>query len=207
MKKIITTVLLAFNLFSYSQTEYEIIFLETSVDEFDVIGSDEYEKHNRTTQDITEKLLTEARSSAKSEPIDGDVFDAKNMIDGNMKTCWLSTESPKNDFVEIIIDLEENVAVNSAQLLNLYFVNGWRKNMQSWKDYSRIKKAYISINEMPYCEVTLEDTYKFQSMELDKFKVEKSKRYRFRIKILEVYKGAKYPNVAISDLQIIGKVK
>jgi hypothetical protein len=207
MKKIITTILIAFSMFTYSQTEYEIIFLETSIDEFDVIGSDEYEQHNRTTQDITEKLLAESRSSAKSDPIGSDVFDAKNLIDGNMKTCWLSTETPKNDFIEVIIDLEENTLVNSAQLQSFYFVNGWRKNMQTWKDYSRIKKAYISINEMPYCEVTLEDTYKFQSMELDKFKIEKSKRYRFRIKILEVYQGAKYPNVALSDIQIIGKLK
>lgn len=207
MKKTLATALLTISLWSYSQTEYEIIFLETSIDEFDVIGSDDYEKHNRTSQDITEKLLPEARSSAKAEPIGIDVFDAKNIIDGNMKTCWLSTQSPKNDFIELIIDLEENAAVNSAQLFNFYFVNGWRKDMQTWKDYSRIKKAFISINEVPYGEVTLENTYKFQSMDLEKFKIEKSKRYRFRIKILEVYQGLKYPNVGLSDIQIIGKIK
>ena len=106
MKKIITTALLAFNLFSYSQTEYEIIFLETSVDEFDVIGSDEYEQHNRTAQDITEKLLAEARSSAKSEPIDGDVFEIIEEVKSNNEQLYYKLSKIESEFIfEIVRDL------------------------------------------------------------------------------------------------------
>ena len=206
MRKLFITALLAFNLLSYSQTEYEIILFETSIDEFDVFGSDEYEKHNRTTQDITEKINPLAACSAKSEPIGPDSFEAKNLIDGNMKTCWLSSASPKNDIIELIIDIEENESITSAQLLSLYFVNGWRKDLQTWKEFSRIKKASMVINELPYGEITFDDTYKFQSIDLEKFKIEKSKRYRLRFKILEVYKG-KSEQVALSDIQLIGKIK
>lgn len=206
MRKLFITALLAFNLLSYAQTDYEIILFETSIDEFDVFGSDEYEKHNRTAQDITEKINPQAACSAKSEPIGPDSFEAKNLIDGNMKTCWLSSGSPKNDIIELIIDIEENESVSSAQLFSIYFVNGWRKDLQTWKAYSRIKKASMVINELPYGEITFDDTYKFQSIDLEKFKIEKSKRYRIRFKILEVYKGNS-EQVALSDIQLIGKIK
>lgn len=207
MKKLLVSVLLAFNLYSYAQTEYEIILFETSVDEFDVFGSEEYEKHNRSSQDITEKIKPEAACSAKSDAIGTDTFEASHLIDGNMKTCWLSSENPKNDIIEIIIDIEENESLTSAQLNAIYFVNGWRKDLQTWKEYAKIKKASMTINELPYGEITFENTYKFQSIELEKFKIEKSKRYRIRFKILETYKGNSSGRVAISDIQLVGKTK
>lgn len=208
MKKIFVTIFSSLCFLGYSQIDYEVFLLSTSIDPFDVIGSDEYEKHNRVSNDITERLMPEANVKDKAEDSGGDTFDAKNLLDGNMKTCWLTSWDGKNEIFEIIIDLEENPNVpNYAQINSIYIANGWRKDLQTWKNYSRIKKASMSINEKIYAEVTFEDTYKTQSIDMDKFKLEKSKRYRIRFKVLEVYKGDKSEQLSISDVQLTGKIK
>lgn len=207
MKRLLISAFTAFTLFSYSQTEYEIILFDANVDPFDIIGSQEYETYNRVGNDITEKLAPEAIVKDKAEAIGNDTFDAKNLLDGNMQTCWLTSWDGKNEVFEIVIDIEENPNVNSVQLISFYFANGNRKNLESWMNYSRIKKMSMSINEKPYAEITLEDTYKTQSIDMDKFKIEKSKRYRFRFRILEIYKGKKFDQLALSDVQITGKIK
>ena len=65
----------------------------------------------------------------------------------------------------------------------------------------------MTVNDMPYAEISFEDTYKLQSIDLDKFKIDKSKRCRIRFRISEIYPGAKYQHVAMSDVQFIGKAK
>lgn len=207
MKKIVFILIIIFSLKNYAQTEYEIFIYEANVDAFDVFGSDDYEKNNRSSNDITLQLNAQISASDKAEPANGVSFDAKNLFDGNMKTCWMSSWDGKNDIIEFIIDLEENQNVNSAVLYEIYFANGCRKDLSTWKSYSRIKRASLSINEKPFAEITFENTYKMQSIDVEKFKLEKTKRYRFRLRILEVYKGEKNDQLAISDIQLTGKIK
>lgn len=190
-----------------SQVTYEYLLYNAETNEFDVIGEDSYEKNNRTAMDITSKLDPLISSSNHAEPIATDNFEAKNLGDGNMKTCWLSSNDGKNESFEIIIDLEEIPSINTAQIKDIYFFNGWRKDFHTWKDYSRIKKVTMIVNDLPYAEISFEDTYKLQSIDLDKFKIDKTKRCRIRFKISEVYPGDKYQHVAMSDVQFIGKVK
>lgn len=207
MKKFLITAFTAFSLISYSQIEYEVFIIETNVDPFDVLGNNDYEKYNRVGNDITEKLQPQISVKDKAEATATDNFEAKNLIDGNMKTCWLTSWDGKNEVFEFVIDLEETPNINSAQINSIYLANGWRKDLQTWKNYSRIKKLSMSINEKPYAEVTLEDTYKTQSIDMDRYKIEKSKRYRFRFRVLEVYKGEKYDQLGLSDIQITGRAK
>lgn len=207
MKKILTTFVLLYCLSFKAQIEYEIFIYETNVDAFDVIGADNYEKYNRSSNDITEQLKIKFSASDKAEATNEETFEAANLGDGNMKTCWMSSWDGKNDAIEFIIDLDEIPEANSAIIHSLYIASGRRKDLNTWKNYSRIKKAALSINEKPYAEITFEDTYKMQSIDLEKFKIEKSKRYRFRLRIVEVYKGLTTDQLAISDIQITGKIK
>ena len=207
MKKILCFILLGINSALFSQREIEIILFEAAVNEFDVIGDESYEKYNRNNQDITEKIKPEVKATTTAPAANGLTFDAKNLLDGNMKTCWMSTGDGKNEDVEIIIDLEEVEGVSTAFLTYMYFFNGWRKDYHTWKDYSRIKKATMTVNDLPYGEITFEDTYKQQSIDFDKFKIDRSRRCRIRLRITDTYKGAKFNQVALSDVQFVGKVK
>lgn len=206
MKKIIVLIFVLLTQLSQAQGEYEYYIMDTEVDEFDVLGSDEFEMNLQADQNITKKVETIVGAETKAENQGIISFDAKNTLDANMKTAWLTANNGKNALIEFVIDLED-IAVNSATLYSIAIFNGWRKDYQTWKDYSRIKKVSLTINDKPYAEVTLEDTYKMQTIDLEKMKLDKTRRYRFRFRIMEMYPGKKYEQTAISDVQFIGKAK
>lgn len=207
MKKIIVLLLVLFTHLSNAQGGgYEYYLIDTEVDEFDVLGDDDFEMNLNAEQNVTKKLETTVGAEAKAENIGDISFDAKNTLDANMKTAWLTEGNGKNALIEYVIDIEE-VDVTSATLFSIAIFNGWRKDYQTWKDYSRIKKLSITINDKPYAEVNLEDTYKMQTIDLEKMKLDKTRRYRFRFRITEMYPGKKFQQTAISDVQFIGKAK
>lgn len=206
MKKIYTLLLVVITSFGFAQGGYEYFIMNSEVDEFDVLGGDEYEMNLSLDQNITKKVEVSVGSEVRANDADGATFDAKNTIDGNMKTAWLTPNNGKNALIEFVIDLEE-LDVNSATLFNISLFNGWRKDYQTWKDYSRIKKVSLTINDKPYAEITLEDTYKMQFIDLEKMKMDKTRRYRFRFRIMETYPGKKFEQVGLSDVQFIGKAK
>ncbi len=123
-----------------------------------------------------------------------------------MRTCWMSSGDGKNDQIEIIIDLEE-FPYSGGQIRSICFYNGWRKDLHTWKDDSRVKQMTLSVNDVAYAEINFEDTYKQQSIDLDKLKIEKNRRCKLKFRIVDVYPGKKNNRVAISDIQVIGKVK
>jgi hypothetical protein len=207
MQNILIFIMLLCCLVMTSQTEYEIILYTAEVNEFDVFGEDAYEKYNRVKEDIDEAVKPTVSSTVKAEPLGADNFEAKNLLDGNMKTCWMTPNSGKNEMFEIIIDLEEVETISNAQIKFIYFFNGWRKDYHTWKDYSRIKKASMTVNDLPYAEISFEDTYKCQSIDLEKLKIDKSRRCRIKIRIMDTYAGSKYNQVALSDVQLLGKAK
>jgi hypothetical protein len=188
-------------------SQHEIILYNAAINEFDVYGEEAYEKYNRTNQDITEKVQTTISTTSKAEPSGGNTFEPKNLLDGNMKTCWMSATEGIYDNIELIVDLEEVDGVNKAQLNYIYFYTGWRKDLATWKEYSRIKKVTMSVNDLPYAEIQFENSYKLQSIDLDDFKIDRTRRCRIKFRIAEVYPGTKYKQVALSDIQLIGKAK
>lgn len=206
MKKLVVFILVCVVSLTYSQREFEIILFEAAVNDFDVIGEATYEKNNRSGQDITVKVNPEIKTTSTA-PATTESFDAKNILDGNMKTCWLSSGDGKNEDIEIIVDLEEVEGINVAVISDIYFFSGWRKDYQTWKDYSRIKKMIMTVNDLPYGEITFEDTYKQQSIDLEKFKIDRTRRSRIRFRIVDTYKGSKYNQLAFSDIQLSGKAK
>lgn len=206
--KFIFILVLIFNsVFSYSQVTYEYYELETSVDEFDVFGDDVYESNLNIDKNITQILEVKVGTEVKADSMNGSNFLAENLIDHNMKTSWLTPKGGINAIMEFFISLENVKNVHSAILFQISFFNGWRKDYQTWQDFSRIKKIELSINSKLYAEITLADTYKSQYIDLEKFKLDKDRSYRFRFKIKEVYPGKKSEQVGLSDLQFIGKVK
>lgn len=204
--KYVLSLLLLLSISTIRAQGYEYYIMNSEVDEFDVLGSDEYEANLSVEQNITKQVEVLVGSETKAEAADGNIFDAKNTIDGNMKTAWMTTSDAKNSLIEFVIDLEE-LDISSATLFQIAIFNGWRKDYQTWKDYSRIKKVSLTINDKPYAEITLEDTYKMQYIDLEKMKLDKTRRYRFRFRIIETYPGKKSQQAALSDVQFIGKAK
>lgn len=207
MKKITVLFFMCLSAAVFAQRDFEIILFDAEVNDFDVIGEDAYEKNNRVREDITMKVKTEVKTTTKAEAAGGLSFEATNIIDGNMKTCWLSSGDGKNEDIELTIDLEEVEGINQASVSDIYFFSGNRKDYHTWKDYNRIKKITMTVNDLPYGEIKFEDTYKQQSIDLDKFKIDRSRRCRIRFRIVDVYKGNKFNQLAVSDIQLLGRAK
>ncbi len=206
MRKLLFCASLLISLLSFSQGGYEYYLIEGDVDEFDVFGEQDYETNLSIEGNLNQKLKIEVGSEIFSAEVNGANFIAKNTLDANMQTCWLTPDNGKNALIEFVIDFEE-MDINSATLNQIAFFNGWRKDYQTWNDYARVKKVSLTINDKPYAEITLENTYKYQKIDLDKMKLDKTRRYRFRFRIMEMYPGKKYQQTAISDIQFIGRAK
>ena len=205
MKSILVSICLLFTTLGFPQG-YEYFIMESEVDEFDVFGDDSYESNLTIDGNLNQKLEISVGSEVSAPDADGSTFVAKNTIDANMKTVWLTPDNGKNALIEYVIDIEDS-QFSSATIYQIAFFNGWRKDYQTWKDYSRIKKVSLTINDRPYAEITLDDTYKYQKIDLDKMKIDKTRRYRFRFRVMEMYPGKKHEQVAISDVQFVGKAK
>lgn len=184
----------------------EYYILNTEINEFDVLGTPDYETNLNDEENINGKLKVQVGADMTADTMMGTNFNAKNTLDANMKTAWLTPKSGKGAQIEYVFNMQDN-GLNSGTLFSIAVFNGWRKDYQTWNDFSRIKKVFITINDSPYAEVTLEDTYKLQYIDLDKKKLDPTRRYRVRFKIMEIYPGKKYEQTALSDVQFIGKAK
>lgn len=206
MRTLIVLFILTCNLTGVAQKSNEYYVLNTEINEFDVLGTDEYETNLNDEENINHKLLVKVGADATSPDIDGISFNAKNTLDANMKTAWLTPDAGKGAQIEYVFDLTE-AQLKSGTIFKLAVFNGWRKDYQTWNDYGRVKTAFITVNDVPYAEVTLEDTYKLQYIDFDRQKIDTSHRYRIRLKIMDTYPGKKSTQTALSDFQIIGRVK
>jgi hypothetical protein len=207
MKNILSAILFCMGLHLQSQVSYDYYIMNSEVNEFDVIGTEQYETHLLVDQDLDPKLDIIVGSTVKADSIPGCNFRPQNCLDGNMHTAWLTSNNGKNEQIEFVIDIEENEHISAITLFQIALFNGWRKDYQTWKEYGRIKKMSVVINDKPYAEVTMEDTYKHQYIDMEKFRIDKARRYRFRFRILETYPGTKYEQVGLSDVQFAGKIK
>lgn len=196
-----------FSLLSNAQTSYEFYETETSVNEFDVLGDSAYETNLIIEQNIHPPIPISVASTAKADTFFQQSFIPQNCLDNNMKTAWMTPGNGKNDMIEFIIDIGDDDKTKNILLFEIAFFNGWRKDYQTWQNYSRIKKMSLSINDIPYAEINLADTYKHQYVDMEKYKIDKTHRFRFRFKILEIYPGKTHQQVALSDVQFIGKIK
>lgn len=206
MKSFFFCLILFSSSYSFAQKDGEYYILNTEINEYDLLGDDNYEKNLSEEDNINVKLHVQVGADVTAEPIADDNFIAKNTLDANMKTAWLTPKNGKNAQIEYVVDLQES-KLNSATLFQMAVFNGWRKDYQTWNDYSRAKKIFITINDSPYAEVTLEDTYKLQYIDLDRKKIDNKSRFRIRIKIMETYPGKKFEQMGLSDVQLIGKAK
>lgn len=91
---------------------------------------------------------------------------------------------------------------SKAKINGLYLFNGYRKSFKHWRENSRVKKLFITMNHEPFLILELADTYKMQSIDSKTISLKKIKTMRF--KILEVYQGEKYNDTGISEIRLEG---
>lgn len=180
-------------------------FYETSIDGY---------KKNEYWGNWAMPLSDRINSSSQKKSTKSISYNAKNLQDYNLNTaCVFNNDSVSNRYFEFKFEFLQNTSYAGAYqfhgICNVF--NGYCKSLKTWTENARVKTLLVYYNDKPICYVTLKDTWHFQDFDISKFfKNKRDKKYlaaryeikngdRLRFKIIDVYKGTKYTDVAISE--------
>lgn len=143
-------------------------------------------------------------------------YGKENLTDNDIRTAWVEGQSGYGIGEYILIKIQNH----RPRITSISLVNGYAKNLAVWKANSRVKTLNIYDNDEFIATVNLKDTYKIQSFELPRPFPNRpdNKIYTIRddedlmnipiselkLMIVDVYKGDKYDDTAISDIQFDG---
>jgi len=139
-------------------------------------------------------------------------YGADNLGDIDPRTAWVEGEPGYGIGVSLFFPFFSHLPPNFVIL------NGYQKSIKAWNDNSRVKKFKIYLDDIPLCYLVLEDRMGKQSFELPSYDDKIFKYYlkgiegqyqqidgeTLKFEIIEVYKGKKWSDVAISEIYTFG---
>ena len=132
-------------------------------------------------------------------------YNAKQAQDHNLNTAWVegSAGDGVGEFLEYIVDTSEHVGDDPLKVTGLRIYNGYRKSRELWRDNSRVKRLKMYVNGKPYAIINLQDAFNHQTVEVGTIEL-KAKKTTLKFEIVEVYKGRKYSDTAITEIELDG---
>jgi len=136
-------------------------------------------------------------------------YSAKNIHDLNYKTAWIEGV-PGYGIGEFVT---YHIPPQNPRITEIIVVNGYVKTEKSWKENSRVKKLKMYIDDKPFTILNLKDTrneqhFKFEPLGYgdreDWDKLQTKPWWTIKLEILEVYKGDKYDDTAITEIYFDG---
>lgn len=130
-------------------------------------------------------------------------YEPQNAHDLDYSTAWV--EGVSGDGIGQYLTYHFNS--HSARITNVFVANGYVKSQTAWENNGRVKKLKMYIDNKPYAILCLEDSRSVQEFEFppigkrdDNGNTKDDKDWTIKFEILEVYKGKKYSDVAISEI-------
>ena len=136
----------------------------------------------------------------------------QNIHDFSYKTAWVEGAKGygKGEYITY------HFRRSSPRITQIYIANGYVKSEKAYHENSRVKKLKMYINDEPFAILNLEDYRTIQWFEFEPIgrmgydetmhweEFEKLPYWTMKFEILEVYKGDKYDDVAITDISFSG---
>ena len=143
--------------------------------------------------------LVTASSSLKSN--NSINYDPKAANDLSYKTAWVEGKKDEG-FGEHIEYTFEN---NSPRITDIVISNGYVKSIKAWTENNRIKKLKLYVNGTEFGMLNLLDTQDDQIFRLGTFgRNTDGSDLVMKFEIVEVYKGSKYNDTAITEIYFDG---
>ena len=148
-------------------------------------------------------------ASSYLKPFKGINYSAKNIHDLSYKTAWIEGV-PGYGIGEYVT---YHFPPQNPRINEIIIVNGYVKSEQTWKDNSRVKKLKMYIDNKPFAILNLADTRQEQSFKFDPIgygvredwnKLQAKPWWTIKFEILDVYKGDKYDDTAITEIYFDG---
>ncbi|GGW69863.1 hypothetical protein DFQ11_10620 [Winogradskyella epiphytica] len=151
----------------------------------------------------------EVMTSSNLAEQNGIGYSSKNLRDFSYETAWV--EGVKGYGIGETIEFE--FSATHPRLTEIIIVNGYVKSKSVWKNNSRVKTLKMYLNSKPYGIIELKDVYAEQSFKVEPIGhadrengeelIEKG-TFKITFEILNVYKGDKYDDTAITEIYFDG---
>ena len=122
-------------------------------------------------------------------------YNDKNIFDWDPQTAWVEGKSDYGIGEFFLVDLPHGGS-------SVTIFNGYQKSYDSWLNNSRVKKMKVYVEGNVLCFVKLNDLMGYQTFNLPLDYMENYTDFKFEI--VEVYPGAKWKDVAISEICNLG---
>lgn len=126
-------------------------------------------------------------------------YKADNVHEGSLRTAWVEGVSGYGIGESITF----RFAKQSPPVTTVEIYNGYMKSDKVWQENSRIKQFKVYVNNKPYALLNLKDIKSKQFFAIDTLQGIDSDLY-LKFEITDVYKGDKYDDVAISEIEFDG---
>lgn len=128
-------------------------------------------------------------------------YTATNANDLSYQTAWVEGKNGEGNGEY----LEYYFKNDSPRVTTVIISNGYMKSESAWKNNNRVKKLKMSVNGKPFGILNLEDSKSDQSFEVGKLGHNANGTdLVLKFEILEVYKGDKYNDTAITEIYFDG---
>ncbi len=126
-------------------------------------------------------------------------YKADNIHDFSLRTAWVEGVNGYGVSESITF----RFAKQSPPVTKVEIFNGYMKSDKVWQDNSRVKQLKLYINNKPYALLNLRDIKSKQVFAIDTLQGVESELY-LKFEITDVYKGDKYDDAAISEIEFDG---
>ncbi len=141
------------------------------------------------------------RASSELKPSGEENYKAQNAHDFSYKTAWVEGAKGygKGEYLEYFFKND------SPRITDIIVHNGYIKDESTWRNNSRVKKLKMYINDKPWAILDLKDTRAEQRFVVEPLGRRKDgKDLVLKFAIMDVYKGKKYDDVAITEIYFDG---
>jgi hypothetical protein len=122
-------------------------------------------------------------------------YGAENIHDLSSQTAWVVANYGIGEYVTYTFE------PNCPRITKVIVVNGYVKSEKAWRENSRVKKLKMYINGKSTAILNLADNRNEQIFEFPPIgRFDATNNWTLKFEILEVYKGEKYEDTAITEI-------
>ena len=136
-------------------------------------------------------------------------YSVNNIHDLSYKTAWIEGV-PGYGIGEFVT---YHFPPENPRITKIIVVNGFAKSEETWKENSRVKKLKMYIDDKPFAILNLLDNRQEQSFKFEPIgygdredfnKLQSKPWWTIKFEILDIYKGDKYDDTAITEIYFDG---
>lgn len=141
-------------------------------------------------------------ASSELERLTSYTYTAKNAHDFNLNTVWSEGANGYGigEYLEYAIPGNQK----GLAITNLQIINGYVKSDKLWAENSRVKSLKMYINNDVSAILMLEDSKDVQVFNIGYIPLGQTGETKLRFEILDIYKGSKYEDTIITELEFDG---